>query len=247
MRAPVDHIAAPPFPARLPWINVASLRMDQQLGHPVLIEFWDFCRANSIRTIPYMRAWHKRYEDAGLRVIGVHAAGFEPSEDPEAVRAAVARLNVTYPVVVDVGHEIWREYGNLGWPARYLFDGRGRLFDYHYGEGAYDDTECAIQELLGIDEPLLEPIRPEDAPGAALALQTDDVEGPYCGPYEAGGVWAVLEGTGSVTANGRMFEVEHPGCYELISHPRSTAGELELEIGEGVRCLAVCFTPGLAG
>jgi AhpC/TSA family len=247
MRAPVDHIAAPPFPARLPWINVASLRMDQQLGHPVLIEFWDFCRANSIRTIPYMRAWHERYEDAGLRVIGVHAAGFEPSEDPGAVRAAVARLNVPYPVVVDVGHEIWREYGNLGWPARYLFDGRGRLFDYHYGEGAYDDTERAIQELLGIDEPLLEPIRPEDAPGAALALQTDDVESPYCGPYEAGGVWAVLEGNGSVTANGRMFAVEHPGCYELISHPRSTAGELELEIGEGVRCLAVCFTPGLAG
>jgi thiol-disulfide isomerase/thioredoxin len=175
MRAPVDHIAAPPFPAPLPWINAASLRMDQQLGHPVLIEFWDFCRANSIRTIPYMRAWHQRYRDAGLRVIGVHAAGFEASEDPEAVRAAVARLNVPYPVVVDIGHEIWREYGNLGWPARYLFDGRGRLFDYHYGEGAYDDTELAIQELLGIDDPLLEPIRPEDAPGAALDLQTDDV------------------------------------------------------------------------
>jgi hypothetical protein len=245
MRAPVDHIAAPPFPAPLPWINVASLRMDQQLGHPVLIEFWDFCRANSIRTIPYMRAWHQRYREAGLRVIGVHAAGFEVSEDPEAVRAAVARLNVPYPVVVDIGHEIWREYGNLGWPARYLFDARGRLFDYHYGEGAYDDTELAIQELLGIDEPVLEPIRPEDAPGAALALQTDDVEGPYSGPYESGGVWAVLEGSGRVTANGRTFSVEHPGCYELVSHPRSTAGELELEIGEGVRCLAVCFTPGL--
>ena len=73
MRAPVDHIAAPPFPPRLTWFNVAGLRMDQQLGRPVLIEFWDFCRPNSLRTLPYMRAWYERYADDGLRVIGVHA------------------------------------------------------------------------------------------------------------------------------------------------------------------------------
>jgi mannose-6-phosphate isomerase-like protein (cupin superfamily) len=246
VRAPVDHIVAPPFPPRLPWINVATLRMDQQLGRPALIEFWDFCRANSIRTIPYIRAWHDRYERAGLRVIGVHAAGFEPSADPDAVRVAVQRLEVPYTVVVDVEHEIWGDYGNLGWPARYLFDARGRLFDYHYGEGGYDETERAIQELLEIDEPLLEPLRPEDVPGAQLALQTDDVDGPYSGPYEAGGVWAVLEGEGTVTVNGRALAVEYPGAYELISHERSTAGELTLEIGDGVRCHAVCFTPGLA-
>jgi thiol-disulfide isomerase/thioredoxin len=246
VRAPVDHIAAPPFPPKLPWINVAPLRMDQQLGRPVLIEFWDFCRPNSIRTLPYMQAWHRRYESAGLRVIGVHAAGFQPSADPDAVRAAVARLGVLYPVVVDVELEIWGEYGNLGWPARYLFDARSRLFQYHYGEGGYEETERAIQELLSIDQPLLEPIRPEDVPGAQLVVQSDDVEGAYSGPYEAGGVWAVLDGIGSVTANARTFAVAHPGCYELISHPRSTAGELSLELGSGVRCHGVCFTPGLA-
>ncbi len=222
------------------------MRMDQQIGHPVLIEFWDFCRVNSIRTIPYMRAWYERYREAGLRVVGVHAAGFEPSSDPDAVRDAVVRLDVPYPVVVDVQLEIWEEYGNLGWPARYLFDGRSRLFEYHYGEGAYDETERAIQELLGIDEPVLEPIRPEEVPDAQLVVQTDDVEGPYSGPYEAGGVWAVLDGDGFAVANGKRLEVDHPGCYELISHPRSTAGELELEVGPGVTCYGVCFTPGLA-
>src|ERR1700740_2691428 len=101
MRPPVDHTPAPPFPPRLRWINTAPLRMDQQRGRPVLIEFWDFCRPNSIRTLPYMKAWHARYADRGLRVIGVHAAGFEPSRDPDAVTAAVARLAVPYPVVVD--------------------------------------------------------------------------------------------------------------------------------------------------
>src|SRR5436309_14678411 len=99
--------------------------MQQLLGQPVLIEFWDFCRANSIRTLPYMSAWHQRYASAGLRVIGVHASGFEPSRDAEAVRVAVRRLGVRYPVVVDVDFELWSLYGNLGWPARYVFNQEG--------------------------------------------------------------------------------------------------------------------------
>jgi AhpC/TSA family protein len=246
VRAPVDHIAAPPFPLRLPWINSGPLRMDQLLGQAVLIEFWDFCRANSIRTLPYMRAWHERYRQRGLRVIGVHAAGFEPSSDPDAVREAVARLRIPYPVVVDAELEIWNSYGNLGWPARYLFNREGMLFERHLGEGAYDETERAVQELLGIDQPLVEPVRPEDAPGAVLEPQTEDVEGPYCGPYVAGGVWAVLDGRGSVNANGREVAVTQPGCYELIRHSNSTAAELNLTVGDGVCCHAVCFTPGLA-
>ncbi len=246
MRPPVDHIEAPMFPARLPWINVAPLRMDQQRGRPVLVEFWDFCRPNSMRTLPYVTSWHERYEPEGLRVIGIHSSGFPPSADPEAVKAAVARLAIPYPVVVDTGLEIWQEYGNLGWPARYLFNQEGRLFDFHYGEGGYGETEIAIQELLGLERPLLEPLRPEDAPGAMLAPQSEDVEGPYNGPYEAGGVWAVLEGDGTVTANGESRTVDHPGAYELIAHPVSTAGELTLELSHGVTCHAVCFTPGLA-
>jgi thiol-disulfide isomerase/thioredoxin len=246
VRAPVDHIAAPPFPPKLPWVNVAMLRMDQQLGRPVLLEFWDFCRPNSIRTLPYMTEWHARYAEAGLRVIGIHTSGFAPSKDPDAVRSAVERLEIRYPVVVDVEYEIWKLYGNLGWPARYVFNRQGMLADYHYGEGGYGDTEHLIQELLSTPRDTVEPLRPEDAPGVQLKRQSDDVEGAYNGRYEAGGVWAVLDGDGEVTANGRRTTVDHPGCYELIAHPRSTAGELELQVGDGVECYATCVTPGLA-
>ena len=52
----------------------------------MLVEFWDFCRPNSMRTLPYLKAWHERYAPAGLRVIGVHCPGFEPSRDERAVR-----------------------------------------------------------------------------------------------------------------------------------------------------------------
>jgi hypothetical protein len=242
VRAPVDHIAAPPFPRGLTWVNAPPQQLEP--GRPMLVEFWDFCRPQSIRTLPYVRAWHERYPE--LKVIGLHAAGFAPSADPDAARAAVERLEIPYPVALDTEFEAWELYGNLGWPARYLFDQRGMLLHYHYGEGAYEETEQAIQELLGIEQPLVPPLRPEEAPGAQLEPQSDDVEGPYSGPYQAGGVWAVLDGEGVVHVNGRTVTVEHPGCYELIAHERSTAGELDLDVGAGVSCHAVCFTPGLA-
>lgn len=242
MRPPVDHIAAPPFPRGLTWINSAPQQLEA--GRAMLVEFWDFCRPQSLRTLAYIKAWHERYPD--VKVIGVHAAGFPPSQDSDAVRDAVERLQISYPVAIDAAYEVWELYGNLGWPARYLFDLGGMLVHYHYGEGAYEETEEAIQEILGTERPLLEPMRPEEAPDAHLEPQSDDVEGPYAGPYRAGAVWAVLDGTGIVTANARTIEVEHPGCYELIAHERSTDGELELELSPGVTCYAVCFTPGLA-
>jgi thiol-disulfide isomerase/thioredoxin len=199
LRAPVDTIVAPLFPTGLPWANVVGRQASIiQRGKPLLIEFWDFCRPNSLRTLPYLKGWHERYAEDGLRIVGVHSPGFPPARDEDAVRAAVARLGIEYPVLIDRELELWRDYENQGWPARYLFDGRARLFEYHYGEGAYAETELAIQELLGVEREPLDPIRPEDAPGAQLLPQTKDQEGAYSGPYEAGGVWAVLDGAGTV-------------------------------------------------
>jgi hypothetical protein len=226
-------------------VNVAPLRMDKQRGRPVLIEFWDFCRVNSLRTLPYVRAWHERYEADGLRVIGVHTGAYPPSRDEQQVRDAVARLELPYPVVIDTDLLVWDLYGNEGWPARYVWDQRGALFSLHYGEGAYAETERELQELLGVQRELVAPVRPEDEPEALLAPQTEDQRGAYCGPYEAGAVWAVVSGPGELRVNGRTVVAEHPGCVELIDHGRHAEGVLELETGPGIEVYATCFTPGV--
>jgi thiol-disulfide isomerase/thioredoxin len=246
MRPPIDTIPAPPFPKGVPWANVASLRMDKQRGRPVLVEFWDFCRPSSLRTLPYACAWHERYAADGLRVVTVHSPGFPPGEDEDAVRAAVERLGIEHPVCIDLEFELWRAYENEGWPARYLWNPDGNLAEFHYGEGGYVETELAIQELLGIEREPLAPIHPEDDRDARIVVPTPDQPGAYCGPYGASAVWAVLGGTGELEVNGERVAVDWPGARPIIEHPAHTEGVLDLRAGDGVTCYATCFTPGLA-
>ncbi len=179
------EIRAPEFPPRMHWLNVAFLRMDRLVGQScVLIEFFDTARINSHRTLPYLQRWDSRYRDSGLRIIGVHAPAYSFGRDPAVVERAVDTLGIEHPVVLDPGFEIWRAFGNRGWPGRYLFDGRGLLRFMHYGEGEYRETERAIGEVLReLDPDLvlpdpLEPLRPEDEEGVLLEAQSADVALP---------------------------------------------------------------------
>ena len=214
MRVPVDTIAAPLFPTSLPRVNARAPLATIQRGTPMLVEFWDFCRPNSIRTLPYMRAWHERYEPLGLRVIGVHCPGFEPSRDEQAVRDAVERLQITYPVVID------SEPGAL---AGLREPGMARPLPVRRPRAGCSSSTTARAPTRRPSSPSrscsacrwrpLAPVRPEDAPDAILTPQTQDQPGPYCGPYEAGGVWGVFDGPGTVSVNGAEVRVEHPGAY----------------------------------
>lgn len=221
--------------------------MDQQKGRSVLVEFWDFCRINSLRTLPYMCEWYSRYQELGLRVIGVHSSGFPPSSEVDSVEAAVQRLGIEYPVVIDHELAIWDYYGNRGWPARYLWNSEGVLEYYHYGEGAYTETELEIQTLLSVERDPVRPLRPEDESDVLLPPITADQKGAYSGPYEAGGVWGVFEGRGTVYVNSSEIEITHPGCYQLIEHNRHSEGTVEIATPEAVVCHATCFVPGRSG
>lgn len=246
MRAPVDTIAPPPFIVGAEWVNVATLRMDKQMGTAVLLEFFDFCRVSSLRTLPYIKEWHARYEEAGLRVISVHCPGYPPSQDPEAVKQAVARLGIEHAVCLDQDFELWQRYENKGWPARYLFSPKLRLFEYHYGEGDYAATESAIQELLDVERELVAPIHPEDDPDREIVVPTPEQEGAYNGEYGAGEVWAVVDGEGEMLVNGMAVQVGVPGAMRLINHGVYTESLLRLEPGDGVTVHATVFTPGIA-
>jgi len=261
VRAPEgSDIRAPEFPPKMEWLNVAFLRMIKLVHHEAtLIEFFDFARINSQRTLPYLREWHARYGDKGLRVIGVHCPGYSFGTDREVVERAVERMGIEYAVLLDPGFEVWREYANKGWPGRYLFDVEGRLRSIHYGEGDYIDCERAIQEvLLEIDGSLelpepMEPVRPEDAQGVLLEAQTADIALPGDSHrLELEGDWTAGEDYLEATAAGASAEprsfsagaayavlagagVDEPGLHE-------TDGRVEAPAA-GFRLYGYQFTP----
>jgi thiol-disulfide isomerase/thioredoxin len=114
----------------------------------VLVDFWTYTCINWLRTLPYLRAWHERYRDQGLVLIGVHTPEFPFERDPGNVRRAVRDMQITYPVALDSSYAVWREFDNHYWPALYLVDADGGIRLRHAGEGEYADTELMLRQLL---------------------------------------------------------------------------------------------------
>ncbi len=67
--------------------------------------------------------------------------------DP-SVQRAVEEAGIRYPVVLDNNSATWDAYDNRYWPAWYLIDADGFIRYQHFGEGAYEENEEEIQELL---------------------------------------------------------------------------------------------------
>jgi hypothetical protein len=156
------------------WLNSEPLTADGLRGRIVAVDFWTYSCVNWLRTLPYVRAWAERYRDRGLVVVGPHAPEFGFEHDLENVRRATAELGVDYPVVIDNDFAIWRAFENRYWPALYLVDGGGRVRFHHFGEAAYAETERAIQQLLGVDEPTVS----VDAGGLAEAADWETLSSP---------------------------------------------------------------------
>jgi thiol-disulfide isomerase/thioredoxin len=156
------------------WINSEPLTAEGLRGSVVAVDFWTYSCVNWLRTLPYVRAWADRYAEAGLTVVGVHAPEFGFEHDLDNVRRAAGELGVGYPVVIDNDFAIWRSFENHYWPAVYLVDRDGRIRFHHFGEGAYEETERAIQQLLGVDEGIVR----VDAGGLAEAADWDTLRSP---------------------------------------------------------------------
>ena len=174
-------VHAPEFPTGLTWIQGGPITLAELRGRPLLLDFWDYTCVNYIRTLPYVTEWHRRYKDHGLAIVGVHAPEFSFAHNGDNVRRAVAEHGIEYPVVLDNEYAIWQAYANRAWPAKYLVDREGYLRYYHFGEGAYDETENAIQTLIRDATPdavlpaLMSAVRETDAPGAVCYRVTPEL------------------------------------------------------------------------
>ena len=66
----------------------------------------------------------------------------------KAGKIAIEKYGITYPVVMDNDMKTWKAFENNYWPRKYIADHEGNLRYDHIGEGAYEETEKIIQQLL---------------------------------------------------------------------------------------------------
>ncbi len=167
------------------WFNSEPMLISALRGRVVLVEFWDYTCVSCLRTLPYIKEWHKKYQEYGLVVIGVHTPKFPFGKNPELVQKAVERYGIRYPVVMDNEGIIAARYEQRAWPAMYLIDKHGFIRYQNTGEGNYTTTERVLQTLLydtlsGENLPMLmEPLREEDRAGAVLYRSTPELFAGY--------------------------------------------------------------------
>jgi thiol-disulfide isomerase/thioredoxin len=130
------------------WLNSEPLTKGALKGKVVLVDFWTYSCVNCVRTLPYLKEWHKKYKDKGFVLIGVHSPEFDFEKDVNNVKMAVQKFGITYPVALDNQMATWAAYQNNVWPAHYFIDATGKIRHVHLGEGEYDKSEQMIQKLL---------------------------------------------------------------------------------------------------
>ena len=267
-----DNIAAPDLPDGLAWVGAEPESMPAlTAGGPALVHFVDLTQLNSVRTLPYLREWEQRYREAGLSVVAVQSPRFPFGADPEAVAAAVAALGIEFPVAIDAEHDLWAAYGCEGWPSLFLWSLGGALSWVHFGEGEYRASEEAIQEelreidaLRELPEPMA-PVRPSDAPGATVIAPTPELfpggswerawtasedEPALALDYQAGGVYATVEGEGEIAVeiDGEWAPAvavgPAPALQAIAEHPSHEAHSLLLRPSPGLRVWSVSFAAG---
>jgi hypothetical protein len=135
------------------WVNSEPLTPEALRGKVVLVDFWEYTCVNWIRTSPYVKAWHRDYAALGLVVLGAHAPEFEFGKSAENIDRAIRDHGLPYPIAIDNDFAIWRALGNDAWPAKYLFDARGRLVKRWVGEGSYHEIEGEIRRQLVAAQP----------------------------------------------------------------------------------------------
>ncbi|HEX8690323.1 MAG TPA: hypothetical protein VF729_08775 [Solirubrobacterales bacterium] len=272
MRPDRDDIAAPELPEGLAWVGEAPQSMPAlTAAGPALVHFLDFAQLNSVRTLPYVSEWARRYSEHGLRTIGVQAPRFAFGAEPDTVASGLERLGVEFPVAIDAQHDLWRAYGCTGWPSLFLWRQGGALAWFHFGEGEYKATEEAIQAELREQDALrqmpapMTPLRPTDAPEARVMPPTEELfpggswERSWTAgedgdrlevPYAAGGAYATIEGRGEVAveldgAAAATVAVDSPALYPLAEHDRHEGHTLVLRPSPGLRVWSVSFAAGV--
>ena len=134
---------APDF--TLPRLNGANLRLQEQRGQVVMVNFWATwcgpCRAE----MPHLSRLYEKYRASGFQLLGVNI-----DDDPRNAVAGATKLGITFPVLLDGDKRVAKLYDLSTMPTTLLIDRDGTLRHVHrgYREGYELTYDQQVRELL---------------------------------------------------------------------------------------------------
>jgi peroxiredoxin len=137
--------AGQPAPAfRLPTLAGEALNFPAELrGQIVALRFWadwcPFCETEMRDLEPV----YLKHRDLGLRILAVNVR-----QDRATAERFIARLGVSYQVLLDEDGETARTYGVIGLPTTFFVDREGRLGARILGESTPELVERVLKDLL---------------------------------------------------------------------------------------------------
>ena len=134
---------APDFTLRT--LDGQKLRLGEQRGQVVLVNFWATWCGPCRQEMPHLNKLYEKYKSSGFVLLGVNV------DDDTAQAAGVAsRLGVTFPVLPDTDKRVSRQYDLSAMPSTVLIDRDGRVRFLHRGyQNGYENTyDRQIRELL---------------------------------------------------------------------------------------------------
>lgn len=122
-----------------------NLRLKEQRGQVVLVNFWASWCGPCKQEMPHFNRLHDKYRSAGFVLLGVNI-----DEDAQLGAATAGRWGLKFPVLLDTDKTVVRQYDLGSMPATVLIDRDGRVRHLHrgYREGVEATYEQQIRELV---------------------------------------------------------------------------------------------------
>jgi peroxiredoxin len=143
--APDDLIGRPAADFALRSLANENVRLSEQVGEVVVLNFWATWSGGSRSEMPLLDALYKKYQRAGLVLFGINLDG-----TPEAAAAMVQALNVSYPVLLDRRNEVAKAFHVDQLPLTVLIDREGvvRYVSQGFKPGYERRYAAKLRELL---------------------------------------------------------------------------------------------------
>ena len=141
--AVTPQAAAPDFTLRS--ADGRNLRLNEQRGQVVLVNFWASWCGPCRQEMPHLNRLYDKYKASGFTLLGVNI-----DDDPRLANAVVARMGLKFPVLLDADKTVSKLYDLGSMPATVLIDRDGRVRFLHrgYRDGMEEAYEKQIRELV---------------------------------------------------------------------------------------------------